>query len=116
MTPQTEMQEHNNLSLTKPFEWRDQHGNFHKITEMKTKHLFFTIRMIWNHSAEKHHRIEPYKRYRFPDFYTREYIKQAVSAMSRELNNRDDLTPYFIKCLRHISDCLEKRRCLSGSN
>lgn len=85
--------------LIESFKWKDKKGNFHSPKDMSTQHLFFTFRMIWNHTAPEDMRIEPYQRYSFDDFYTAEYIADAIRAISSELSKREDLKPYFKKCL-----------------
>lgn len=90
--------------LRKGFRWIDQHGEEHCVKSMSTQHLFFSLRMIWNHSAPIEMRIEPYKRY-----YIRrspEYLAEAVKHLVTELNTRKNLTPYFKKCLAHMDKCL----------
>lgn len=86
------------------FQWKDQHGEYHLVSQMNTHHLFFTIRMIWNHCAPEEHRIEPFKRYRFGEFYSNAYMSNAVFYIHRELCSRNDLKPYYLECLSHISD------------
>lgn len=96
--------------LELPFQWRDQKGIFHSIDRMETRHIFFVLRMIWNHSAPNNMKIFPYKQYRFGDFYSKEYIKKAIKAMLPELASRSDLTSYYKNCLSHIHGCLERRQ------
>lgn len=99
------VQKVNNTQLTEGFRWIDQHGEKHCVKEMTTQHIFFSLRMIWNHSAPIHMRIEPYKRYAI--HRSVEYITLAVKHLYAELETRTDLQPYFIKCLRHMKECLE---------
>jgi hypothetical protein len=35
------------------FMWKDDDDVFHDPERMETRHIFFTLRMIWNHSALK---------------------------------------------------------------
>lgn len=86
------------------FRWRDRFGNMIPVSELDTKHLFFTIRMIWNHSAPERMRIEPYRQYTFGAHYTPEYMGQAVRAIAIELSHRTDTEPYFIRCLRFMEE------------
>ena len=81
------------------FMWKDSKEIFYRPEDMKTKHIFFTLRMIWNHAVPKDMQILPYKKYSFGSFYTKEYIKRAIKDLLSELSKRDDLTPYFKKCL-----------------
>jgi hypothetical protein len=59
--------------------------------EMATRHLFYTLRMIWNHSMPEEARIEPYRRYLFGRRHNPEYLKVAIIAIGMELAERDDL-------------------------
>ena len=96
------------------FKWRDRKGNFHAPRDMETHHLFFTLRMIWNHSAPEELKILPYKKYAFSSFYTPQYVREAVRYLCRELSLRTDLTPYFRRCLVHMQSVLENRRTVDG--
>ena len=90
------------------FRWRDRFGEFHRPTEMETRHLFFTLRMIWNHTCPEQFQIKPFQEYDFSDFYTTHYFKTAVLALSAELATRNDLEPYFIECLHYIHTTIKK--------
>ena len=92
------------------FKWKDQRNNCHAPTDMETRHIFFTLRMIWNHAVPKDMQIKPFKRYRFTSFYTNEYIVKAIRALTAELFKRDDLTPYFKKNLAIIQGHLLSQR------
>ena len=94
-----------------PFMWKDRRHSFHAPSEMTTKHLFFTIRMIWNHSAPSNLIIHPYEPYKFAAFYTNEYVAEAMFHIYNELMTRDDLMPYFIKCLDYMaSNCFTQKK------
>jgi len=103
----------NNDYLCKNFQWLDREGVYHYPKDMETKHIFFTLRMIWNHSAPEYMRIEPYKRYSFGSFYTPTYIKTTVVNLCEELSKRTDLQPYFVKCLNiiksHLNNFLKEK-------
>ena len=58
---------------------------------MKTHHLFYTLRMIWNHSAPAHLKLKPFKQYMFNQFYTSAYMGKAVKNIVPELLAREDL-------------------------
>lgn len=100
----------NTTAVEKRFKWKDQLGKFRHPDKMGTEHIFFTLRMIWNHSAPKHLRITPYKRYKFGPFYTSHYMKQAVKALTIELSRRTDLKPYHLDCLKKITKSLEDKQ------
>ena len=90
------------------FKWRDRQGEFHYPKDMTTKHVFFTLRMIWNHTVPEEMQIEPFQRYNFSSFYTSEYMATAVKNLISELTLRDDLAPYFLRCLRHMERCVNR--------
>lgn len=101
--------------LSQNFEWRDRAGKFHKPADMTTSHLFFTVRIIWNHTVPNELRITPYRKYTFDhDIYTTEYMKNAVYFLTKELHTRNDLTPHFQLCLNKIYDIVCKRRISDG--
>lgn len=77
------------------FLWRTRAGEDLRVNEMETRHLFYTLKMIWNHSAPEEFKIKPYKKYIFSDFYTNEYILKAVKAMIYELRKREDIELYL---------------------
>jgi len=72
------------------FKWRDRHGEYHDIQSMETRHLFYTLRMIWNHTMPL--KFVPFRQYSFAPFYTVEYMTDAVRNIVPELWNRKDMT------------------------
>jgi hypothetical protein len=101
-----ELEEFKIPQASEDFAWIERGGNRLFPVEMRTSHLFFAIRMIWNHSAPDHMRIKPYQKYVFGPVYTNEYMLSAIANLLRELSKRDDLTPYFIECLEHMKSCV----------
>lgn len=75
------------------FRWRDRAGYMHPPESMRTTHLFYTLRMIWNHTMPKSMKVEPFKRYQFNPFYSPDYMRDGIIALGRELFKRDDLPP-----------------------
>lgn len=94
------------------FEWRDREGNFHKPENMETRHLFYTLRMIWNHSMPEEFRLTPYNSYRFGDFYTDEYMKRAIRNIAAELTKRKDMTASFKAQLKFMASVFEQKPLL----
>ena len=74
------------------FHWRDSKGVFHTPQSMATRHLFCTLRMIWNHRMPEEAKTHNYIKYKFGAFYTRRYMLQAVEELAFELKKRTDLT------------------------
>lgn len=77
------------LNAISAFQWVDHEGVRHDPQQMNTHHLFYTLRMIWNHSAPSQLKIRPYKKYtHFKKMYTNAYMKLAVKAIILELAQR----------------------------
>lgn len=91
------------------FRWRTKdRGVMLKPSEMDTKHVFFTLRMIYNNSVPDTYRHQPVRIYKFDDFYTDEYMALACRAMIIELSRRNDLTSYFHRSLGFMRGNLNK--------
>lgn len=80
------------------FKWRDQRGREHRVKDMSTTHLFYTLRMIWNHSMPTDAQVGiDIRRYTFPPFYTHAYMRQACALMFEELGTRTNLPVHLKK-------------------
>lgn len=75
----------------KTFRWKTQNDEFLYPSDMETRHLFFTVRMIWNHSAPPALKLLPYREYSFGPHYTPEYMVKAVRNILYELMRRSDI-------------------------
>jgi hypothetical protein len=76
--------------------WLDQNGGHHAPAQMDTHHLFYSIKMMWNHIVPDEYKILPYKKYRLgPKRFTKEYCKLAVYELSKELFTRKDYWHYY---------------------
>lgn len=80
-----------------PFAWRTRDGRFVPVNEMRTGHLFYTLQMIWNHTMPLDAKTHVYKRYRFENFYTQDYMMRAVQAIIPEVLKRNDLQPFQLE-------------------
>lgn len=95
--------------VTGEFKWIGSDYVEYDPTEMETRHLFYTLKMIWNHSAPEHLKIRPYRKYNFDTkVYTKEYIKKAVRCLSKELSSRDDMSPMYIEVLGNIMSSIDE--------
>jgi hypothetical protein len=92
----------NELDLN--WRWKDRSNNFYYPKDMETKHLFFTLRMIWNHTMPV--KTGKYTLYRFGDFYTKKYMLEAVKHLAIELSKRKDLEPSWQMQLRFMVNWL----------
>ncbi len=81
--------------LTTGWKWRSKNGTFRSPTSMETTHLFYVLRMIWNHTMPQQAWVRtpgrPINFYIFSDFYTVEYMKDAIHHIWAELSNRTDI-------------------------
>jgi hypothetical protein len=76
--------------IAAPFQWRDRTGQLWFVDRMETRHLFYTLRMIWNHTMPKSARL-PGNLYSFGPTYTAKYMMDAVNAIVPELEGRKDM-------------------------
>lgn len=83
---------------------------------MDTRHLFFTLRMIWNHSAPEPLKLHPFKRYKFNRrTYTDEYMLTAVRVMLHELRKRRDKLPAWERQIEHMERSLSSNKIIAMS-
>lgn len=103
--------DHHIASMPAPaFKWRDREGIFHAIDKMETRHLFYTLCMIWNHSMPEEAATHEYKRYSFSAFYTPAYMEQAIKSIMPELFKRKDLQAGQLKTLEGMAAYALKNR------
>lgn len=86
------------------FEWKDRDNNFYYVENMTTSHLFFTLRMIWNHTMPEEAKLRPYIKYRFGSYYKEKYMLDAVINIFHELEKRHDLKPKWKADLQNMYD------------
>ena len=98
----------NNETIKLKFAWKDKDNNYHQIHDMETRHLFYILKMIWNHSMQDDFKLKPYKKYYFSDFYTEKYMIDAVRSILPELLMRNDLDDDWKYQLDFMQDCLIK--------
>lgn len=91
------------------FVWLSREGEPHQVSAMATRHLFYTLRMIWNYSAPQSLRIHPYRRYVFSPQYTPDYIAEATRAIALELYRREDRTPWMDETLGFMAAHFNER-------
>ena len=91
------------------FRWRDRAGNLHALSTMATRHLFFTLHMIWNHTMPASARL-PGNLYTFSSYYTPAYMKDAIRALTTELAGRSDLDADWQRELNFMFNWLATRQ------
>lgn len=90
-------------SLQSPVYWITRDREKLLPSEMKTSHLFYIIKMIWNHSAPENLKFKPYTRYVFDcKIYTDEYIKKIFPVLLHECVGRKDLPNEMILVLNKM--------------
>lgn len=94
--------------------WKDQLEVFHIPSEMTTSHLFYTLRMIWNHTMPENIKLTPYKKYKFGPYYTDRYIKEAITRIGAELFTRTDINKNFMNELQFMKQIFSKKALLKG--
>ncbi|KVZ62224.1 hypothetical protein [Burkholderia ubonensis] len=71
------------------FRWRDRHGDKHDPAKMETRHVFNTLKMIWNNTVPAYYHVGRNVRlYSFGPSYTKEYMIKAVYQLGHELTKR----------------------------
>ena len=90
------------------FLWKDRHNQYHNPRTMYTRHLYFTLCMIWNHSVPYKYRTYDFIQYEFGPFYTTEYMAKAVINIAYELAQRNDLTPQWKDTLTRMVEIVQK--------
>lgn len=80
--------------MNDPFIWRAADGTRHTPATMTTTHLFWSLRMVWNHTMPAARAFEPYRRWSDVATWPTETRREAADAFARELARRkpDDLT------------------------
>lgn len=71
------------------FVWLTHDGERKLPQQMATPHLFYALRMIWNHSVPEFFRIPGTTRYPDVPHWSKEYRLQAIDILEQELLSRD---------------------------
>lgn len=106
---QTNLVKGTHLKKKPDFIWKTKDDRRYKVKDMETRHLFNTIRMIWNHKMPADAALGSFIRYEFGSFYTNEYLELAIKKMLPELILRNDNKPY-IKDINAMWNYLQKHR------
>ena len=89
--------------LQKGWAWRTRQGEYVQPCDMETRHLFFTLRMIWHNTMPRDAWVMAAPRlYEFSPIYTDEYMHDAIWHLSVELAGRTDMTEDWARQLRQM--------------
>ncbi|MER1940620.1 hypothetical protein ABS755_07920 [Castellaniella sp. FW104-16D08] len=81
--------------------WRTRHGERVQPCDMETRHLFFTLRMIWHNTMPRDAWIMDAPRlYTFGPSYTDEYMLEGIKHLTIELVTRKDMSKAWADELR----------------
>lgn len=98
------------------FKWCDRTGVVHEPKAMATRHLFYTLRMIWNHTMPAPaHTPGGFTLYAFGPHYTVPYLKEAIKHLAGELATRDDIQPAWLAELDRMGNWLGTRQLTATS-
>lgn len=89
-------------------EWVTQDGEVWMFSEMSTSHLFYSVRMIYNHTAPPAYQIPGCRRYEMD--WPADIRRKAISDLMAELSTREDIKPWMIEQIRQMRDCIRKLR------
>lgn len=77
---------------------------------METRHLFNTLRMIWNNHMPVDARVGAVRLYRFnPRTHSQRYLGEAIHQIGRELARRPDLSVGQRIQVEQMADYLRRR-------
>jgi hypothetical protein len=74
--------------IVEAFQWRMHGGEIVSPVDMATSHLFYTVRMIWNHRMPGPYRFPNCKQWELN--YSSVYLLKAIRVMLWELSTRDE--------------------------
>jgi hypothetical protein len=83
--------------LVHGWRWRDRNGRWFYPKDMETRHVFHTIKMIWNNFMPAHMAFRDARHYYFGPTYTMQYLKEALINLWPELEKRNNLTGEMIR-------------------
>ena len=84
---------HRGFHVERHFTWKTSVALFNveeflEPKDMRTSHMFYTLRMIWNNSCPASMRVGKVKLYNFSSHYTPNYMANAVYHIGNELGRR----------------------------
>lgn len=90
-----------------PIMWQTQEGEVMLLEHMRTSHLFYSVRMLFNHTVPPEYQIAGCKRYdmsRIP----KDVRKTGVRYLLEELATRETLPEWQQEQMRHMFEASRK--------
>lgn len=94
-------------AIDSSWRWRSADGHRWAPSEMETRHVWFTLRMIWHHTVPPRMYLGRFRRYRFGEFYSDAYFRTAIQQLYMELLVRDDMKPEWRRELALLESHLQ---------
>jgi len=90
--------------LANPFLWTMNGGGKIPVTAMQTSHLFYAVRMIFNHTVPEMYKIHGCVEWNRASrtFKDKRYAREAVEAMLIQLATRPDIPDDFLEQLEYM--------------
>lgn len=88
---------------TEPFIWETDSGELIRARDMTTPHLFYTLRMLFNHSVPPAFRVGKFLLHAGVFKWPVEYRIQASNAMQEQLDTRKDVLSWMRHELNDIA-------------
>lgn len=70
------------------FVWVSHKGVRYQLDNMAAPHVFYALRMVWNHTVPPAFRVGEFKRYRDVPGWSAKYRREAINQLSAELDQR----------------------------
>ncbi len=86
--------------------WRTSEGVVMEYSEMETAHLFFSLRMLFNHTCAEEDRIPNCKEWDKESIrkYGATVLREAVVDLLAELSSRLDIQPWMLGQIQYMRD------------
>lgn len=98
------------------FIWLDHRGKKHLPQQMATPHLFYAIRMVWNHSVPTYFKIPGVLHRSDVPHWSKAYRIQALEVLGAELFSRDYKKELSADQLQQVSYMEMATRILKGNH
>lgn len=98
------------------YKWRTHDGRIISPAEMDTPHLFYSVRMIFNHLAPSRDRIPFCKEWVGIENWDVDYLRDSVVNMLAELSTRYIPDEWMREQIFHMASVTRKNKLLYNEN